>query len=107
MMHEQLFANMDNMNMLFSPVFLQVNSFVWDETRSVRANIREFINSYYHLALGSARLLKDNKYKDDNLIKIIHNLKNEITFYKELYERQCEITKQQCEITNLISELRR
>jgi len=107
-MHEQLFANMDNMGMLFNPVFIQVNSFTWDETRSVRANIREFINNYYHLALGSARLLKEKTIRENESKKMIEYFQCESSLYKMKYETQSDILKHKQDIVNLLfDELRK
>jgi Rha family phage regulatory protein len=108
MMHEQLFANMDNMGMLFSPVFLQVNAFTWDDTRSVRANIREFINNYYKVALGSARLLKEKANRENESEKMIERLEWERSLYKMKYESQYDILKYKQDIVNMLfEELRR
>lgn len=90
MMHEQLFANMDNMGMLFNPISLQVNSFAWDDTRSVRANLREFINNYYRLVVISAGALKEQQ-NNTSLYDYIENRVKSITI--NLKEAQQEYAK--------------
>lgn len=77
MMHDQLFAHLDNMGMLFSPTYQRVSAFVWDDTRSVRSNIYGFIDSYYQVVLASMRLLKE-KDSDRQINEYISDKMNEI-----------------------------
>lgn len=76
-MHDQLFAHLDNMGMLFSPTYQSVSAFVWDDTRSVRSNIYGFIDSYYQVVLASMRLLKE-KDSDRQINEYISDKMNEM-----------------------------
>lgn len=88
MMHEQLFANLDGMSMLFSPMFLQINSFAWDDTRSVRANIKEFINNYYKVVIEAAMLLRERK---ESQLRLCNNARINIDDdYTKALVRACE-----------------
>lgn len=67
MMYEKLFANLEHLDIRYNPALVNIYAFSWDDSRGVRSNINTFIEAYFKMAIGSARLIQEKTSREREL----------------------------------------